>query len=88
LRINAQSDKDGRLKRLARAMGYSDVEAVADAITELKFRIGLKNDLTHLNLTDGQIEQLVKNTQHPSMKNNPVPITEDILRNVYRSMVL
>ncbi len=87
LRINAQSDKDGRLKRLARAMGYSDVEAVADAITELKFRIGLKNDLTHLNLTDGQIEQLVKNTQHPSLKNNPVPITEDILRNVYRSMV-
>ena len=69
-------------------MGYPDVESVADAITELKFRIGLKNDLIQFNLTDGQIEQLVHGSQHPNLKNNPVPITEDTLRSVYRSMVI
>ena len=88
MKINAESDSDGRLKRLARAMGYPDVESVADAITELKFRIGLKNDLIQFNLTDGQIEQLVHGSQHPNLKNNPVPITEDTLRSVYRSMVI
>ncbi len=88
MKINAEADQNGRLKRLARAMGFNDVETVADAITELKFRIGLKNDLTSFNLTDGQIEQLVKGSQHSNLKNNPVPITADTLRSVYRSMVI
>ncbi len=86
MKINAEADEDGRLKRLARSMGYSDVESVADAITELKFRVGLKNDLSSFNLNDEKIDLLVKGSQHPNLKNNPVPISEGMLRNIYREM--
>lgn len=86
MRINAKADTDGRLALLAEATGFSDIANLADAIAELKYRTGLKTDLSACNLSDSQIETLVAASRQAPLYNNPVPITDDMLRTLYRSL--
>jgi len=86
VRINGQHD-DGRLKQFAEALGFSDVEEMADAICDLKLKLGLRTDLKDLDLKDDQVEELVKISRHPNLYNNPVEITDEMLRDMYTSMV-
>ena len=83
MRINAKADTDGRLALLAEATGFSDIANLADAIAELKYRTGLKTDLSACNLSDSQIETLVAASRQAPLYNNPVPITDDMLRTLY-----
>ncbi len=85
MRINAQAD-DGRLRMLAGMLGYGSASELADAITQLKKDIGIMPDLKTFNLTDGQIEGLVQNSQNPILKLNPVEITPAMLREMYNQM--
>lgn len=86
MRINAEKDADGRLHELALATGFDNACSMADAISELKHRTGLKTGLAGYELTDGQLEKLVQASLHPNLQNNPVPITEAMLRELYRSL--
>ena len=86
MRINAKADTDGRLALLAEATGFSDVANLADAIAELKYRTGLKTDLSAWNLSDSQIDTLVAASRQAPLYNNPVPITDDMLRTLYQSL--
>lgn len=85
MRINARGDADGRLQALAAMLGYASALELADAITQLKKDIGIMTDLKQFNLTDDQIEMLVKGSQNPILKLNPVEITEEMLREMYLS---
>lgn len=76
----------GRINDFAHLLGYADGYALADAYTELKRQTGVRGDLRSFALTDAQIEELVKASQHPNLKNNPVEITPDLLRAMYRSL--
>ena len=53
---------------------------------EKKKDIGIMPDLKTFNLTDGQIEGLVQNSQNPILKLNPVEITPAMLREMYNQM--
>ena len=86
MRINAKADTDGRLALLAQATGFSDIANMADAIAELKYRTGLKTDLASYNLSDDQLEKIVAASQSPILKNNPVPISGDMLRTLYDNL--
>lgn len=78
--------EDGRVSKLARKLGFADTEDMAEAIHELKESMGLRNDLKDLQLSDEDVEQLVKISRHPNLYNNPVEITDDMLKEMYDSM--
>lgn len=86
LRINAEADADGRIGDLARMLGYENAMQMADAITELKQYIGVMPDLKQFNLDDERLEKLVQASKHPNLRNNPVEITEEMLREMYQNL--
>lgn len=77
--------EDGRLDTLAREIGFADTDALCDRIYEIKKNTGLRTDLKDLNLSDADIDLLVKESRHPNMLNAPVEITDDMLYQMYRS---
>lgn len=83
-RINGRNCE--RVRELAILLGFNNIDEMADAIHELKSKLGLRNDLKDLNLSDEQVEELVKISKHPNLYNNPVDITDEILKEMYESM--
>ena len=81
-RVNA---KDNRTVQLAKELGFDTVESFADAIFELKKKVGLRTDLSEFKLTDENINELVKKSHHPNLLNNPVEITDEILYELYNN---
>lgn len=84
-RINAEAE-NGRLKKFAAELGFESVEAMADAIYQLKKELGLRNDLKDLSLTEEQISELVRISRHPNLYNNPVEITDEMLSKMYHQL--
>ena len=85
VRVNADA-QNGRVHRLARLLGFSDPDALADAIDALKRRIGLRTGLRDMHLDDARIAELVRISRHPNLYNNPVEITDDMLETMYRHL--
>lgn len=84
-RINAD-EKDGRILEFARKLGFRDILQMADEILQLKKDTGLRTDLADLDLTGEQIDELARLSIHPNLFNNPVDISEGMLRKMYQSM--
>lgn len=85
-RINAQGEEGWRIDEFARKLGFADTNAMADEIHALKDRMGLRNDLKDLHLTEDQIADLVRISRHPNLYNNPVEITDEMLDAMYHEM--
>ena len=86
IRINAHGEGGERVEYLAHKLGFADADALADAVLELKRKLGLRCDLRNLNLSDEQIAELVRISRHPNLYNNPVEITDEMLEKMYRSL--
>lgn len=86
IRINAHGEGGERVEYLAHKLGFADAEALADAVLELKRKMGLRCDLRDLHLTDEQIAELVRISRHPNLYNNPVEITDEMLEEMYRAL--
>lgn len=86
-RVNAKAEGETgtRINAFARELGFTDMNGMADAIRDLKKEIGLRTDLKDFHLTDQDVCNLVSASHHPNMLNNPVEITDDILRDMYNS---
>ncbi|PLS25051.1 iron-containing alcohol dehydrogenase [Bifidobacterium imperatoris] len=84
-RINKNA-QHGRVQEFARAIGFEDVDAMADAIHELKVKVGLRTGLKDLNLNAEQIADLVRISRHPNLYNNPVEITDEMLQDMYEHL--
>lgn len=85
-RINAKGVEGARIDEFARKLGFQDTEDMADAIYELKAKMGLRNDLKDLHLTEEQITDLVRISRHPNLYNNPVDITDEMLNEMYHKL--
>lgn len=87
-RVNAKAEgEEGeRINGFARKLGFKDMTDMADAILQLKKDVNLRCDLKDKNLTDDQIDELVETSHHPNMQNNPVVITDEILKDMYLGM--
>ncbi|KMT21814.1 iron-containing alcohol dehydrogenase family protein [Clostridium cylindrosporum] len=85
VRLNKDAEKS-RLEDFARRIGFRDASHLADEIRELKKRVGLLVDLKHLSLSEEDIEDLVNESKHPNLLNNPVEVTDDVLLKMYRSL--
>lgn len=84
-RVNADA-QHGRVQEFARAIGFKNVDAMADAIQELKVKVGLRTGLKDLNLNAEQIADLVRISRHPNLYNNPVEIADDMLQAMYEHL--
>lgn len=84
-RINARYEQDGRILNLAHKLGFKDAYEMADEIYRLKEKLALRVDLKDLDLSDKDIDNLVNISRHPNLYNNPVEITDDMLREMYES---
>lgn len=82
-RINGE---EPHTRQLAEELGFESVDALADRIAALKEELQLRRDLKDFKLTGEQIAELVKESRHPNMLNNPVFITDDILFELYRKL--
>ena len=85
-RINAKGEDGKRIDVFAKKLGFSDTEVMASFIHDMKARMGLRNDLKDLHLTKEQIEELVRISRHPNLYNNPVEITDEMLREMYEKL--
>ena len=86
-RINKDAEH-GRVQEFARAIGFENVDAMADAIHELKVKVGLRTGLKDLNLNAEQIADLVRISRHPNLYNNPVEITDEMLQDMYEHLAV
>jgi len=78
VRINA----DDRLEQLCRKVGIGDTAHLADRIAAFKAMSGLRTRLSQLGETTPQ--QLARESAvHPLMQNNPVPMDEAALREMF-----
>jgi len=82
----AATGEPERLHDFAQQTGFQSVAELAEEIRSLKKSLGLLTDLKSFSLTDEDIQTLVKESQHPNMKNSPVVITEDMLFTLYEGM--
>ena len=59
---------------------------MADAIHDLKEKMGLRNDIKDLELSEDQIADLVRISRHPNLYNNPMEITDEQLKEMYQKL--
>lgn len=85
-RINGSEELDGRISELAQNLGLNSTEELADKIRDLKERVGVRTNLKDFNLSDEDIEELVTISRHPNLYNNPVEVTDEMLREMYTLM--
>ncbi|MGI6297904.1 MAG: iron-containing alcohol dehydrogenase family protein [Saccharofermentanales bacterium] len=86
LEIIAQGD-GGRMNEFATACGFVDAAAMAEEIRALKRDLGVRLDLKDLNLDEAALQDLIRDSHHPNMLNSPVEITDEMLREMYESML-
>ncbi len=85
-RFNAEAE-NGRLHDFACDCGFSDAYEMADAITELKKKMGMAMTLTEIGVkTDEEIEILTKMSMTPLMERNIIPLSYDDIKNMYLGM--
>lgn len=85
-RFNAEAE-NGRLHDFARDCGFSDAYHMADAINELKNKMGMAMTLTEIGVkTDEEIETLTKMSMTPLMERNIIPLSYDDIKNMYLEM--
>lgn len=87
IRVNAAGEGGKRIEDFAKKLGFKDATAMALRVHQMKIEMGLRCDLKDLKLTEDQITDLVRISHHPNLLNNPVEITDDILNEMYHSMV-
>jgi alcohol dehydrogenase len=83
IRVNSG---DSHTRQMLQALGYRDAGTFADAVSDMKKQLGLRMDLRDLGLTEAQIRELVKESHHPNLLNNPVFVTDEILYHLYKTL--
>ena len=79
IRFNAaHADGDGRITALARDCGFDSPAAMADAVHDMKNRMGMRTNLCELGVeSDAEIHALAHQSMSMLMTLNPVPLTEE-----------
>lgn len=85
LKFNAKhADSDGRITSLAKDCGFNDAYEMADEITAMKKRMGMRCTLKEIGCeTDEQIDELTKKSMSMLMTRNPITLTEKDIKEMY-----
>ena len=85
LKFNAEhADGDGRITALAKDCGFNDAFEMADEITAMKKRMGMRCTLSEIGCeTDEQIDELTKKSMSMLMTRNPITLTQKDIKEMY-----
>lgn len=88
IKFNADNaDTDGRLRQFAKDCGFESPYAMADEITAMKKRMGMKTRLSEIGCTtDGQIRELTEKSMSMLMTRNPINLTENDIYEMYSEL--
>lgn len=88
LKFNADhADSDGRITALAKDCGFSTPYEMADEITAMKKRMGMKTTISEIGcVTDEQIEELTEKSMSMLMKRNPIELTKENILEMYKAL--
>lgn len=88
IKFNADhADQDGRLAAFAKQCGFQNAYEMADEISAMKKRMGMRSRLSEIGCTtDEQLEELTKASMSMLMTRNPVPLTEENILEMYRAL--
>ncbi len=88
LKFNADhADSDGRITALAKDCGFSTPYEMADEITAMKKRMGMKTTLSEIGcVTEEQIEELTEKSMSMLMKRNPIELTKENILEMYKAL--
>ncbi|MCD8296689.1 MAG: iron-containing alcohol dehydrogenase [Prevotella sp.] len=85
VRFNAKHGCE-RTIAIARQLGYTDAEALADEIHRLKKTTGMLTSLAEFKVSDSMLIELVNGSKRPNLKCNPIEITENDLCEMFASL--
>lgn len=88
IKFNADNaDADGRITDLARNCGFATPYDMADEITAMKKRMGMRCTLAEIGCTtDEQIKELTTKSMSMLMKRNPIELTENDIYKMYNEL--
>lgn len=88
VKFNADhADGDGRITALAKDCGFESPHQMADEITAMKKRMGMKSKLSEIGCTtDQQIAELTDKSMSMLMKRNPIELTKDDILTMYNEL--
>ena len=88
IKFNAQNaDGNGRIAAFAKQCGFESAYAMADEITAMKKRMGMRTRLCEIGCTtDEQIEELAKASMSMLMTRNPIPLTEKNILEMFNAL--
>jgi alcohol dehydrogenase len=76
----------GRMEELAAYCGFSSVDSLVARVREFKRLGGLPSTLADAGIDPSDVDELVRESFHPLMRNNPVEVTEADLRRLYETL--
>lgn len=81
------ADSDGRLDALAKDCGFDSAYEMADEISAMKKRMGMRSRLSEIGCTsDEQIAELTKKSMSMLMKRNPIELSESDIGEMYNKL--
>lgn len=88
IKFNADhADKDGRITALANACGFGTPYEMADEITAMKQRMGMKSRLCEIGCTTAeQIHELTEKSMSMLMTRNPIALTKENILEMYNKL--
>ena len=88
VKFNAKhADSDGRLDALAKDCGFDSAYEMADEISSMKKRMGMRSRLSEIGCTsDEQIAELTKKSMSMLMKRNPIELSESDIGEMYNKL--
>lgn len=88
VKFNAKhADSDGRLDALAKDCGFDSAYEMADEISAMKKRMGMRSRLSEIGCTsDEQIAELTKKSMSMLMKRNPIELSESDIGKMYNKL--
>lgn len=87
-RINSEDLVAGeRLEAFSQRLGFENAHVLANEIDVLKKEMGLRMTLEEVGVNSEKLlDELVANSFAPNMQNNPVVITPEYLKTIYKSL--
>lgn len=88
VKFNAKhADGDGRIDALAKDCGFDSAYEMADEISAMKKRMGMRSRLSEIGCTsDEQIAELTKKSMSMLMKRNPIELSESDIGEMYNKL--
>lgn len=88
IKFNADNaDKNGRITALAKDLGFDSPYAMAEEISAMKERMGMKSRLSQIGCkTEEQISELTEKSMSMLMERNPVVLTKENIYEMYKNL--